>query len=153
MLARIAVLATPSVPQRSCEWNAASQTGQSEATHAWRGECSIRDVGVNWVKRETCMALLVQVDDLTATFDREADETVRERVFASLTGINLLHREGLTRLVREVREAGAGVGIERALEQDEVVKTLLGLYDLAELDVPEHPSQLGFVPLEKLLGK
>jgi hypothetical protein len=99
------------------------------------------------------MALLVQVDDLIATFDREADETVRERVFASLTGIDLLHCEGLSRLVREVREAGAGVGIERASEQDEVVKTLLGLYDLAEPDIPEHPSQPGFVPLEKLLGK
>jgi hypothetical protein len=45
--------------------------------------------------------------------------------------------------------------IEQRAESDPLVRLLLGLYDLAELDIPPEPEPAGqagtaFVPLERL---
>jgi nitrite reductase/ring-hydroxylating ferredoxin subunit len=68
-----------------------------------------------------------------------------------LSGLDLLHREGLGRLVGALRDAGADALLDQAAA-DPVVKTLLGLYDLAELDIAEEaPAQpTPFIPVEQL---
>lgn len=106
---------------------------------------------------ESYLNLIRQVDDLIAAFADHPDPRTVERAGALLGGVDALHREGLTRLVDALREAGAGEMIDRAAE-DPIVEIFLGLYDLAELDLPDGPdptapaagSPDGFVPREAL---
>lgn len=102
--------------------------------------------------------LIRQVDELVTAFDSHPDEPTRERVLALLTAVDLLHRTALRRMVEGLREHGAGPALE-GVARDPVVETLLGLYDLAELDIPEENGQaeepdmdgvVGFVPRESL---
>jgi hypothetical protein len=48
---------------------------------------------------ETYMNLLRQLDDLVTTFEHHPDPTTQEQVAALLSGLDMLHREGLRRLV------------------------------------------------------
>ncbi len=101
---------------------------------------------------ETYMNLLRQLDDLVTIFEHHPDPATQEQVAALLSGLDMLHREGLGRLVSAIRDAGAEALLDQATE-DPVVKTLLGLYDLADLDIPEEasPAQPGaFVSVEQL---
>jgi hypothetical protein len=107
------------------------------------------------------LGLLRQVDALVAAFDDHPDEATVERVLALLTSIDLLHRTALTRLVAGLRGQGAGAVLDRVAD-DRVVGTLLALYDLVQLDVPDElptddPSRAGavaFVPRNQLtLGR
>lgn len=104
------------------------------------------------LSRETYLELLGHVDDLIAEFEAMPDENVRERFVAVLTGLDLVHREGLTRLVARMRESGGAPLIDIATG-DPVVKTLLALYDLSPLDVPQQSAGAGFVPLERLMAR
>jgi hypothetical protein len=109
------------------------------------------------------LRLLRQVDELVVAFDDHPDESTRERLLALLTSIDLLHRTALTRLVTGLRDHGAGAALDR-VARDRVVETLLALYDLAELDVPDDlpdhaheqdpASTVVFVPRDQLtLGR
>ncbi len=100
---------------------------------------------------DTYLRLIDQLDDLIAAFEQHPDITTRERAITLLGGLDALHREGLGRLVERLRAAGAGEMLDHALS-DPVVRTLLGLYDLAELDLPEEapPPNVAFVPIERL---
>jgi hypothetical protein len=94
----------------------------------------------DWMDRldyDDYVRLLRQVDDLVAAFDQHPDEATRERVVALLTSIDLLHRSALARLVARLRARGDGPALDAAAD-DRVVRTLLALYDLAELEVPEE---------------
>jgi hypothetical protein len=108
------------------------------------------------------LRVIRQVDELVAAFDAHPDEATRERVLALLTSIDLLHRTALTRLVAGLREHGAGAALD-LVAGDRVIETLLALYDLAELDIPEDlphdmpepdPAVVAFVPRDRLtLGR
>jgi hypothetical protein len=100
---------------------------------------------------DSYLRLIDQLDDLIAAFEQHPDITTRERAITLLGGLDTLHREGLGRLVERLRSAGAGEMLDHAAS-DPVVKTLLGLYDLAELDLPADapPANVGFVPIEAL---
>lgn len=103
---------------------------------------------------ESYLNLIQQIDDLVAGLEHHPDSAIREQVVALLSGLDALHREGLGRLVGALREAGAGVLLERAAA-DPVVEILLCLYDLADRQLPETPQPAtapsGFVPLESLI--
>ncbi len=100
---------------------------------------------------DSYLRLIDQLDDLIAAFEQHPDITTREQAITLLSGLDALHREGLGRLVERLRAAGADEMLDHALS-DPVVRTLLGLYDLAELDLPaeEPPPNVAFVPLENL---
>jgi toluene monooxygenase system ferredoxin subunit len=100
---------------------------------------------------ETYLNLIKQLDDLVVVFEHHPDPATQEQVAALLSGLDLLHREGLGRLVGALRDAGADAQLEQATA-DPVVKILLGLYDLADLDIPEEaPAQpMPFVPVQQL---
>lgn len=102
---------------------------------------------------ESVLQLIAQLDDMVAAFEDHPDPTTRERAAVLLSGIDALHREGLVRLVERLREEGAGAALERASD-DPVVRILLGLYDLAELPLPDEPEEaeatVGFVPRDQL---
>ncbi len=63
------------------------------------------------------------------------DEKTREEVFAFLEGIDVLHRQGLGRILDLVGGLGDQKAVER-ISQDPIVRTLLEMYDLPEAD--EH---------------
>lgn len=95
--------------------------------------------------------LIRHVDDLLADLERHPDPVTRERVVVLLQGLDALHREGLERLAARLREGGDGEALDEA-SRDPIVRTLLGLYGLAELDLPEEERSAGFVPLEDIEG-
>ena len=61
------------------------------------------------------------------------DEKTREEVFALLEGIDVLHRQGLGRILDLIANLGGQQAVER-ISQDPVVRTLLEMYDLPEAD-------------------
>ncbi len=61
------------------------------------------------------------------------DEKTREEVFALLEGIDVLHRQGLGRILDLIGSLGGQKAVER-ISQDPVVHTLLEMYDLPEAD-------------------
>lgn len=98
--------------------------------------------------------LIRQLDDLIGVFEQHPDPATREQIGALLGGIDLLHREGLTRLVARLHELGGDAIVEQ-VARDPIVATLLGLYDLAALDLPpeqpvEPAARLAFIPLERV---
>jgi nitrite reductase/ring-hydroxylating ferredoxin subunit len=105
---------------------------------------------------DTYVGLIQQIDSLVTALEHHPDEATREQVLNLLRGLDTLHREGLVRLVGLLRAVGADAVLEQALG-DPVVRTLLGLYDLAELDVPPadgpaYASSGGFVSMESVLA-
>lgn len=100
---------------------------------------------------ETYLNLIRQLDDLVTIFEHHPDPATQEQATALLSGLDLLHREGLGRLVGAIRDAGADDLLDQATA-DPVVKILLGLYDLADLDIPEEaPAQsTTLIPTEQL---
>jgi hypothetical protein len=103
------------------------------------------------------LRILDRCDELIAAFESHPDERTREDALELLSAIDLLHREGIVRLVDELRRAG-GADLVQRLADDSVVRILLGLYGLADLGLPEDetPSARpprpagGFVPAESL---
>lgn len=113
---------------------------------------------------EEYLSLARRLDEMLAAFVAAAPHEVQEQVGNLLSGIDMLHREGLERLAEGLRGAGAGEALDRVTAEDPVVTILLGLYDLAELPIPEEPEEgrsspettgkpakaAGFVPLDSL---
>jgi hypothetical protein len=92
--------------------------------------------------------------DLTAARVAEVSdlpEPARGRVQELLQLFDLLHREALMRLTERLREEGAGAALENACA-DPVVKTLLGLYGLAQLDLAPDAADahVAFFPADRL---
>jgi nitrite reductase/ring-hydroxylating ferredoxin subunit/Fe-S cluster biogenesis protein NfuA len=61
------------------------------------------------------------------------DERTREEVFALLEGVDILHRQALGRLLELTGNLGGRELVEQ-ISQDPVVRTLLEMYDLPEVD-------------------
>lgn len=109
------------------------------------------------------LELIAHIDSMVAAIDEQPDEAIQVQFTDLLRAIDLMHREGLVRLAVLLRSAGAGDALDRATT-DPVVRTLLGLYGLAELDLPPEPAEdarepagpapaaerVGFFPAERL---
>ncbi len=101
---------------------------------------------------EHYLDLAAELNDAIRAMETHEDERVREHVTELLQRVDLLHREGLLRLVDALRAAGAGSALESAL-QDPIVRILLALYDLADFESTARDRQ-AFIPLEQLrLGR
>jgi len=61
------------------------------------------------------------------------DERMRDDVFALLDGVDMLHRQALGRLLETIGNIG-GQGLVERVAQDPMVRSLLEMYDLPELD-------------------
>ena len=85
---------------------------------------------------ENYVALMRELDELVSAFQAHPDPHTRDAALALLNGLDLLHREGLQRLVSALRERDAGHALEEGVEEDRVIRAFLGLYDLADLDLP-----------------
>ena len=103
--------------------------------------------------------LLTSTAALVTELGEHADATVAASVESLLRQVDLVHREGLLRLVEALRAQGAGEVLDRIVGDDPVVRVLLGLYELADLQLPpEGESGLdtardvpgGFFPIEQL---
>lgn len=109
---------------------------------------------------ERYLSIIHRLDEIVGSLEQHPDEQTRTHVVALLSAVDALHREGLEQMVGRLRDFSGDVLVEHLLE-DPVVATLLGLYGLAELDVPEEPEEppapadeVGFVRLEDVgIGK
>ena len=77
-------------------------------------------------------ALLAYVNGLVAEMEQlPEDDPTRERVFDLLQGIDAIHREALSRLVRLFKD-----GVLEQVVTDPAIRTLMELYDL----LPQDPA-------------
>lgn len=104
---------------------------------------------------ESYLELIREIDALIEAFEQHPDPATREHVVALLECLDGLHREGLHRLADLLHKSGAEWLMDR-LTEDPVVETLLGLYDVVDLDLPEAPPEQQtrqpqvFIPEEEL---
>jgi hypothetical protein len=103
--------------------------------------------------------LLNGVSALVSELSDHEDRVIAEKVVELLRHVDLVHREGLLRLVDGLRAHGAGDAMERVVDDDAVVRVLLGLYGLADLQLPSEEESApaagsatapGFFPIEQL---
>lgn len=108
---------------------------------------------------EDYFELLADTAELVTELGEHPEARFADKVVRLLQQVDLVHREGLVRLIDALRARGAGDAIDHVKEDDPVVRVLLGLYGLAELQLPpesdgstdgasEIPS--GFVPIESV---
>lgn len=96
--------------------------------------------------------LLVWVGEQAASLE-QLPEGERAGVMAVLDGVDLIHRQGLERMVDRVRLLG-GRGFLERLTEDPTVRALLDLYDLAPAQAQVEQArarrepllQIGLVP-------
>jgi len=76
-------------------------------------------------------ALLAYVNGLVEEAESFADPEVKEKVFELLQGIDAIHREALTRLIRLFKK-----GVLEQVVTDPAIRSLMELYDL----MPQKPG-------------
>ncbi len=87
-------------------------------------------------------ARLQRLEGLLQEVERGADPAARERTREIVQTLLDLHGSGLKRIVAEVAAAGAvGRSILDRLAQDELVSSLLSLYDLHPIDLEARVRQ------------
>ena len=87
----------------------------------------------------TLQELLGEIQDLVGQFEGVPDPALRRDVFRLLDLIDLLHRQGLERLVGGLASVDM---LDKALD-DPVVANLLAIYDLVPSESPEALVQRG----------
>jgi hypothetical protein len=92
--------------------------------------------------------LMTWVAERAAEIDALPEEA-RGPVVALLDGIDLLHREGLSRFVDRVRLLG-GRGMLERLTEDSVVSAFLDLYDLRPSDEEQQQAAARRSPLVQI---
>jgi hypothetical protein len=92
--------------------------------------------------------LMSWVAERAAEID-ELPEEAHEPIVALLDGIDLLHRQGLSRFVDRVRLLG-GRGMLERLTEDSVVSAFLDLYDLAPGEEKQQQAAARRSPLVQI---
>lgn len=88
----------------------------------------------NFMSNEEWDELLAHVSGLVREMEQLDDQT-RKRVFELLDGIDAIHRESLTRLVRLFKD-----GVLEQVISDPPIHTLMELYDLLPSEADEQPQ-------------
>lgn len=84
--------------------------------------------------------LLEWVGQGVAAMEEIDDPQIREQVFALLEGVDLVHRQGLRRLLDLIGATG-GEGALPIITQDPVVRSLLEMYDLLPVSERDQVEQ------------
>lgn len=84
--------------------------------------------------------LLDWVGQGVAAMEQIEDEQIREQVFALLEGVDLVHRQGLQRVL-EMMAGTAGQDAVQRIAGDPMVHTLLEMYDLVPLSEHDQVEQ------------
>jgi len=80
-------------------------------------------------------ALLADVNERIAQMEALPDGPTKRKVFELLNGVDALHREGLTRLVRLFKE-----GVLEQVVTDPAIHTLMELYDMLPMSAAPQPT-------------
>jgi nitrite reductase/ring-hydroxylating ferredoxin subunit len=80
-------------------------------------------------------ALLADVNERIAQMEALPDGPTKRKVFELLNGVDALHREGLTRLVRLFKE-----GVLEQVVTDPAIHTLMELYDMLPASAAAQPA-------------
>lgn len=99
--------------------------------------------------------LLEWIGQGVAAMEQIQDQTIREQVFALLDGVDLVHRQGLQRVLEMIGATGGGAALPRITE-DPIVHSLLDMYDLLpvnELDQVEQALEPVYTYIESHGGR
>ena len=91
--------------------------------------------------------LLDQLDELVALFENHPDDAVQEQAAALLAAVDMVHREGLTRLAARLRAVG-GEELFAKIAAEPVVEVLFGLYGLVELELGDEVPADTVTPID-----
>jgi len=108
--------------------SAQSEDKRADQASGTAGAGGLRD----FMSNEEWDELLAHVSGLVREMEELPDEGVRKRVFELLEGVDAIHRESLTRLVRLFKE-----GVLEQVITDPPIHTLMELYDL----LPPKPGE------------
>lgn len=100
--------------------------------------------------QETFENLLDQLDQLVAVFEDHRDPAVEEQAAALLSAVDMVHREGLTRLAARLREIG-GEELFEKVASEPVVRVIFGLYDLIDLALPDEAPADAVTPFDQFI--
>lgn len=84
--------------------------------------------------------LLDWVGQGVAAMEQIEDEQIREQVFALLEGVDIIHRQGLQRILEMIGDMAAPDALPR-ISQDPIVHALLEMYDLTPLSEHDQVEQ------------
>lgn len=84
--------------------------------------------------------LLEWVGQGVAAMEQIEDGQIREQVFALLEGVDLVHRQGLQRVLEMIESTG-GQSALPTITQDPIVHTLLEMYDLIPVNEQDEVEQ------------
>lgn len=99
--------------------------------------------------------LLDWVGQGVAAMEQIEDEQIRDQVFALLEGVDLVHRQGLQRVL-EMMAGAAGRHVVQRITEDPMVHTLLEMYDLvppSERDQVEQALEPAYAYIESHGGQ
>lgn len=88
--------------------------------------------------------LAQNIDDLVQQAENLSHSNAKELVFSLLQSLDLLHREGLSRLMDLIEQENPD--LKEKMDDDFTIKTLFGLYDLVEHDLIEKETENGQAP-------
>jgi len=84
--------------------------------------------------------LLDWVGQGVGAMEQIEDEQIREQVFALLEGVDLVHRQGLQRVLEMMSSVGGQDTVQR-ISEDPIVHTLLEMYDLVQMSERDQVEQ------------
>jgi nitrite reductase/ring-hydroxylating ferredoxin subunit len=103
---------------------------------------------------EEYQELTRQVDEIIQEAEELPYPNVRDLILSLLQTLDLLHREGLSRLMDLIEQQYPD--LKDKMEQDFGIKTLFGLYDLLENEMMKEEEKSGglpekaFIPIEEV---
>lgn len=100
--------------------------------------------------QETFENLLDQLDQLVELFENHRDPAVEEQAAALLAAVDMVHREGLTRLAARLREVGGDELFEKVASES-VVRVIFGLYGLIDLELPDEAPADAVTPFDQFM--
>jgi nitrite reductase/ring-hydroxylating ferredoxin subunit len=95
--------------------------------------------------------LTLHIQNLLDQLERLPQVQIREMVFDLLGSIDMMHREALVRLL--ILSQQHAPQLEKVLEQDVVIRSVLALYELIRIEEtePTRPAgQVAFIPLDQI---
>lgn len=94
---------------------------------------------VGFLSNDDWDALLADLNGRIAKMEALPDDETKRQVFELLNGIDAMHREGLSRLVRLFKE-----GVLEQVITDPAIHTLMELYDMLPASAAQTPAKPAF---------
>lgn len=93
------------------------------------------------------LELITYLGELAAAFEAHPDEQTRQAALDLLQGIDALHRAAFTRLTAFLNDRQAGHLLVEAAETDQLISTVLNLYEILPTEVNIRQAEAALAPV------